>query len=54
MPKNYHLDPINGETFEYYKIQQRVKEIKKCINTLKSHGYTIVDLEGKIIEKDIK
>jgi hypothetical protein len=46
--------PINGETFEYYKIQQRVKEIKKCINILKSHGYTIVDLEGKIIEKDIK
>ena len=45
---------INGETFEYYRIQQKVKEIKTCINTLKSHGYTIVDLEGKIIEKDIK
>ena len=54
MPKNNNVDPINGETFEYYKIQQRVKEIKKCINTLKSNGYTIVDLEGKIIEKDIK
>jgi|TARA_R110001632_G_scaffold42446_1_gene107427 hypothetical protein len=45
---------INGETFEYYRIQERVKEIKKCVNVLKSHGYTIVDLEGKIIEKDIK
>ena len=54
MPKNNNVDPINGETFEHYKIQQRVKEIKKCINILKSHGYTIVDLEGKIIEKDIK
>ena len=54
MPKNNHLDPINGETFEYYRIQQRVKQIEMCINTLKSHGYTIIDLEGTIIEKDIK
>ena len=46
--------PINGETFEYFRIQERVKEIKKCINTLKSHGYTIVDLEGKIIQKKIE
>jgi len=45
---------INGETFEYYRIQEKVKEIKKCVNILKSHGYTIVDLEGKIIQKDIK
>jgi biotin operon repressor len=46
--------PINGETFEYFRIQERVKEIKKCIDTLKSHGYTIVDLEGKIIQNKIE
>jgi len=46
--------PINGETFEYFRIQERVKEIKKCINTLKLHGYTIVDLEGKIIQNKIE
>jgi hypothetical protein len=45
---------IDGETFEYYRIQKKVKVIKNCINILKSHGYTIVDLEGKIIQKDIK
>ena len=44
---------IVNETFEYYKIQQRVKAIKESIEILTSHGYTIVDLEGKIIRKEI-
>jgi|TARA_R110001592_G_scaffold107949_1_gene301913 2C-methyl-D-erythritol 2,4-cyclodiphosphate synthase len=45
---------INGETFEYFRTQEKVKLIKKCVNTLRSHGYTIIDLEGVIIENDIK
>ena len=44
---------IVNETFEYYKIQQRVKAIKESKEILTSHGYTIVDLEGKIIRKEI-
>jgi CRISPR/Cas system-associated endonuclease Cas1 len=45
---------INGETFEYYKIQKRVESIKNSVNILLSHGYTVVDLEGKIIHNKIK
>ena len=41
---------IESETFEYFRIQEKVKAIRKSINILKSHGYTIVDLEGKIID----
>ena len=45
---------IESETFEHYRIQERIKQIRKSINLLKSHGYTVVDLEGKIIEEEVK
>jgi hypothetical protein len=45
--------PISNEIFEHYRIQERVKLIKNAIDLLKLHGYTIVDLEGQIIKKEI-
>ena len=45
---------IENETFAHYKMQKKLEEIRKSINLLRSHGYTVVDLEGKIIEKEIK
>ena len=45
--------PISTEIFEHYRIQERVKLIKNAIDLLKLHGYTIVDLEGQIIKKEI-
>ena len=44
--------PISNEIFETYRIQERVKEQKKAIRLLASKGYTILDLEGKIIKKE--
>lgn len=43
---------LENEIFDHYR--KRVNQIEKSINLLRSHGYTIVDLEGKIIEKEIK
>lgn len=45
---------IESETFEHHRIQEKIRQIRKSINLLKSHGYTIVDLEGKIIDNEIK
>jgi len=45
--------PISNEIFEHYRIQERVKNIKKAVDLLVFHGYTIVDLEGKIIRKEL-
>ena len=45
---------IENETFAHYKMQKKLEEIRKSINLLRTHGYTIVDLENKIIEKEIK
>ena len=42
---------IENEIFDHYR--KRVNQIEKSINLLRSHGYTVVDLEGKIIEKEI-
>jgi hypothetical protein len=43
---------IENETFDHYR--KRVNQIEKSINLLRSHGYTIVDLEGKIIEEKVE
>jgi len=45
--------PISNEIFEHFRIQERVKNIKNAIDLLRFHGYTIVDLEGKIIKKEL-
>jgi hypothetical protein len=42
---------INNNIFETYTIQDKVKEQKKSIRLLASQGYTILDLEGNIINK---
>ena len=46
------VNAFENEIFDHYRT--RVKEIGKSINLLKSHGYIIVDLEGKIIDNEIK
>ena len=43
---------LENEIFDHYR--KRVNQIEESINLLRSHGYTVVDLEGKIIEKEIK
>ena len=43
---------FENEIFDHYR--KRVNQIEKSINLLRCHGYTIVDLEGKIIEEEIK
>jgi predicted ribonuclease YlaK len=42
---------ITNEIFETYRIQERAKEQNKAVKLLASQGYTIVDLEGNIINK---
>jgi predicted ribonuclease YlaK len=43
--------PISNEIFETYRIQERAKEQNKAVRLLAAQGYTIVDLEGNIINK---
>jgi hypothetical protein len=46
------VNAFENEIFDHYR--KRVNQIEKSINLLRSHGYTIVDLEGKIIEEEVK
>lgn len=43
---------IENETFEHFRIQERVKEIRKSVKILLEHGFTVVDLEGNILRKN--
>ena len=43
--------PISNEIFETFRIQERAKEQLKAVRLLAKQGYTIVDLEGQIINK---
>lgn len=43
---------FENEIFDHYR--KRVNQIEKSINLLRSHGYTVVDLEGKIIEEKVE
>lgn len=44
--------PISNSIFETYRIRERAKEQLKAINLLIEQGYTILDLEGNILNKD--
>lgn len=46
------VNAFENEIFDHYR--KRVNQIQKSINLLRSHGYTVVDLEGKIIEEQVK
>ena len=46
------VNAFENEIFDHYG--KRVNQIEKSINLLRSHGYTVVDLEGKIIEEEVK
>tara|TARA_R100001224_G_C3914519_1_gene113123 strand:+ start:226 stop:420 length:195 start_codon:yes stop_codon:yes gene_type:complete len=43
--------PISNEIFESYRIEERAKEQLKALRLLAKQGYTILDLEGNIINK---
>lgn len=42
---------MENEIFDHYRKHHGVKKIGEAIELLMFHGYVIVDLEGKIIEK---
>ena len=42
---------ISNEIFETYRIQERAREQLKAIRLLAKQGYTIIDLESRIINK---
>ena len=44
--------PISNEIFETFRIQERDQEQKKAIKLLVAQGYTILDLENNIINKE--
>tara|TARA_R100000654_G_scaffold64526_1_gene92126 strand:- start:426 stop:569 length:144 start_codon:yes stop_codon:yes gene_type:complete len=46
--------PISNEIFETYRIQQKAKAIQASIELLIEHNYTILDLEGNILQKKYK
>tara|TARA_R110001592_G_scaffold95756_2_gene275604 strand:- start:1312 stop:1461 length:150 start_codon:yes stop_codon:yes gene_type:complete len=43
------VNAFENEIFDHYR--QRAKAINKAIELLKEHNYTIIDLEGKWINK---
>ena len=42
---------ISNEIFETFRIQERAREQLRAVRLLAKQGYTIVDLEGQIINK---
>ena len=46
------VNAFENEIFDHYR--KRVNQIEKSINLLRSHGYTVVDLEGKIVEEKVE
>lgn len=44
-------EPISNEIFETFRLQERAKEQNKAVRLLAQQGYTILDLEGNIINK---
>ena len=44
-------EPISNEIFESFRTKERVKEQLNAIRMLALQGYTILDLEGNIINK---
>lgn len=42
---------FENQIFEHYR--ERAKAINEAIELLKEHNYTIIDLEGNIIKKNI-
>tara|TARA_R110002020_G_scaffold368359_1_gene580215 strand:- start:2276 stop:2473 length:198 start_codon:yes stop_codon:yes gene_type:complete len=43
--------PITNEIFETFRIQERAREQLKAVRLLAKQGYTIIDLESRIINK---
>tara|TARA_B100001093_G_scaffold516869_1_gene596769 strand:- start:250 stop:429 length:180 start_codon:yes stop_codon:yes gene_type:complete len=42
---------ISNQIFESFRIKERVKEQKKAVKILISQGYTLLDPEGNILNK---
>ena len=45
-------EPISNEIFETFRIQERAKEQNRAVKLLAQQGYTILDLEGNIINRE--
>lgn len=43
---------ISNEIFETFRMQEKAKQINKAINLIIEHGYTVLDLENKIIDRN--
>ena len=48
----HERETLNNIFSGYSRIQQKVKAIRSSVNILIEHGFTIVDLEGKILRKN--
>lgn len=44
-------NPIENEIFSSIRLQDRAKEQLKALHLLVAQGYTVLDLEGQIINK---
>jgi|TARA_R110000796_G_scaffold13023_1_gene42594 hypothetical protein len=45
---------METEIFKRFTVQERIALIKKSIDVLTLHGYTVIDLDGKLIKKQIQ
>lgn len=44
--------PISNEIFETFRVKEKAKKQIKAIRFLFSQGFTILDKEGKVINKE--
>ena len=52
MNHKFKIMPIDNEIFETFRIQERVKEQERAIRLLIAQGYTVLDLEGNILNRE--
>ena len=45
-------EQISNEIFETFRIQERAKEQNRAVKLLAQQGYTKLDLEGNIINRE--
>ena len=43
---------ISNETFETFRIQEKAKKINESIKLIVEHGYVVLDLQDKIIDRN--
>lgn len=43
---------ISNEIFETFRAQEKARKINKSIELIVNHGYTVLDLENNIIDRN--